>query len=505
MNIGIKTVGVIGAGAMGRGIAQLSCTAGFETLMFDIDHEAAIEATASVRSRIKRLIEKGKPINQNAGSKLRDVPNLSDLAKCDLVIEAIVENLEVKKLLFRDLELIVGSDTILATNTSSLSVTSIASALKRPERAAGLHFFNPPPLMKIVEVVRGIRTEKSVLERLHTFVNFFGHYAVQVEDTPGFLLNFIGRAYVTEAFRLLEDRIADYSVIDRIMRSAGFRMGPFELMDLTGLDVTHPATEQVYNGYYNDPRLRPSFIARNRVAGGLLGKKTTSGFYSDEEIEKFDSPKCSQAAPTIKFALVGDDETGLKSYEKMFNSFGLSKSVTKNLEEAEFILCAALGHDAASAAITFNIDQKKMFLLDFIASDSTLVTLVRGISVQAETVGLARCLLNSANIEVEVVQDSPGAIKQRIQSMVVNIACEAAQKGLASPEQIDRAIMLGLGYPKGPLQMGDEIGPRRILDCLNQMMKATGDPRYRPSLWLRRRAELGLSLTLMPLSQQPHN
>jgi 3-hydroxybutyryl-CoA dehydrogenase len=216
-------------------------------------------------------------------SRLIGANALSELSDCSLVVEAIVERIDIKKGLFAELEAIVGSQAVLATNTSSLSVTAIAADLKYPQRFAGFHFFNPVPLMKVVEVIAGLKTDPSVCDALTRFARQMGHTPVQAQDTPGFIVNHAGRGYGTEALRIVSEGVADFATIDRILKDqAGFRLGPFELMDLTALDVSHPVMESIYHQYYEEPRYRPSVITAQRLAGGVVGKKVGEGFYRYE-------------------------------------------------------------------------------------------------------------------------------------------------------------------------------------------------------------------------------
>jgi 3-hydroxybutyryl-CoA dehydrogenase len=269
---------------MGRGIAQIAAQAGIRELLFDALHGAAASARETVIATLGKLAEKGKISAESlafASAKLEVVAKLEGLASAQIIVEAIVENLDVKKALFQQLEDIIAANCILATNTSSLSVTSIAAACKRPERVGGFHFFNPVPLMKIAEVIDGLVTAPWVSEALLELGRRMGHTAVRAKDTPGFIVNHAGRGFVTEALRILGESVADFPEIDRIMReAAGFRMGPFELLDLTGLDVSQPVMESIYNQYYQEPRYRPSALAAQRLAGGLLGRKTGRGFYT---------------------------------------------------------------------------------------------------------------------------------------------------------------------------------------------------------------------------------
>ncbi|MEO6623928.1 MAG: 3-hydroxyacyl-CoA dehydrogenase NAD-binding domain-containing protein, partial [Burkholderiaceae bacterium] len=264
MNPQFRTVAVVGAGAMGRGIAQIAAQAGSRVLLVDNQPDAAGKARDAIVAQWERLEAKGRlDATQLAQYRAALVcATLEDLADCDLVVEAIVERLDAKTALFRSLEARVRPDTLLATNTSSLSVTAIAAALERPQRFAGLHFFNPVPLMKVVEVIGGIRTDETACAALTTYARQMGHMPVRASDTPGFIVNHAGRGYGTEALRLVGEGVCDFATADRILRDqVGFKLGPFELMDLTGLDVSHPVMESIYRQYYDEPRYRPSALS----------------------------------------------------------------------------------------------------------------------------------------------------------------------------------------------------------------------------------------------------
>jgi 3-hydroxybutyryl-CoA dehydrogenase len=268
---------------MGRGIAQIAAQAGSTVHLFDAKEGAAAQAAQALHEQWDKLAAKGKVSAETvAAYKARLVvsPLVTDLAPCALVVEAIVENLGIKRQLFAELEGIVAADAVLVSNTSSLSVTAIAAGLKRPQQMAGYHFFNPVPLMRVVEVIAGIKTDKAVCDRLSAFAREMGHTPVLAQDTPGFIVNHAGRGYGTEALRLVGENVTDFATTDRILRDQmGFRLGPFELFDLTALDVSHPVMESIYHQYHEEARYRPSVITAQRLAGGVVGKKVGEGFY----------------------------------------------------------------------------------------------------------------------------------------------------------------------------------------------------------------------------------
>ena len=293
-------IGVIGAGAMGRGIAQLFASAGLPVRLYDSNPQTVEQALAFNRELLERAVAKGKLSPEALAAtmqRLLPTHSLDELADCDLLIEAIIEDLGAKQALLAELEKRVAPDAVLASNTSSLSITRIAARCRHPERVAGFHFFNPVTLMRIVEVVHGQRTDESVVRRLSRLAEQAGHFPAVSPDSPGFIVNHAGRAFSTEALRILGEGIASPAQIDRILRDGvGFRMGPFELLDLTGLDVSHAVMESLYQQFYQDPRYTPSPLAAQRVAGGLLGRKSGEGFYRYRDGQPCVKPKNSTTA-----------------------------------------------------------------------------------------------------------------------------------------------------------------------------------------------------------------
>ncbi len=276
-------VGVVGAGAMGTGIAQVAATYGHTVRVFDTDGAACERARLSLRRILDRLTEKGRIETADADSifdRIEFVKRLEELSDCGVVIEAIVENLDVKKALFSSLDAIVSNDGILATNTSSLSIAAISSACPRADRVLGIHFFNPAPLMPLVEIVPGVKTVDDTVTRARGLVDAWGKTTVLAKDTPGFIVNRVARPFYGEALRILEEGIAGVATIDWAMKElGGFRMGPFELMDFIGHDVNYAVTETVFEAFFYDPRYKPSFTQKRLLEAGLLGRKTGRGFY----------------------------------------------------------------------------------------------------------------------------------------------------------------------------------------------------------------------------------
>jgi 3-hydroxybutyryl-CoA dehydrogenase len=280
----IKSVGIAGAGVMGAGIAYCSAIAGYEVLLFDTRREALEKGLLYIDKELGKARDKGKLSEANAlaaKERIRLCDSAEELV-ADLIIEAVVEKLEVKQELFRTLEAVNGTHTILATNTSSIPVTRIAAALQHPERFAGIHFFNPAHLMKLVEVIAGARTNAGTLELSRAYAESLGKTVVLAQDAPGFIVNRVARHYYVEALKIMEEDVAGFEAIDRLMEASGFRMGPFRLMDLIGVDTNYSVTESMYNLFSQDGKFRPSRIQKQKVDAGLHGRKTGEGFYRYE-------------------------------------------------------------------------------------------------------------------------------------------------------------------------------------------------------------------------------
>ena len=499
LNSRSQTVGIVGAGLMGRGIAQVTAQAGYDVRLVDAKPAAAAEAKGAIAETLSALAAKGKIAAESAPGAVARIAlpeDLAGLAGCDLIIEAIVERLDLKQALFKSLETVAGDDCIFATNTSSLSVTAIASACAHPERVAGLHFFSPVPLMKLVEVIGGLLTAPEVVARLVEFGASLGHTPVRAKDTPGFIVNHAGRAYGTEALRILDEGIADPPTIDRILkRAAGFRMGPFELMDLTGLDVSHPVMESIYHQFYEEPRFRPSPVTAQRLAAGVLGRKSGRGFYDYRGGRNASTTSpASTAAPAKRVWVSAADPDARRRVVDLVRSLGAAIEESATPAIGTLCIVLPLGRDATSAALDEGLDPARTIALDAlldVAKQRTLMTTPVTDPAMREA---ARALFGADSAPVEVIHDSAGFVSQRVLAHIVNIACDIAQQRIASPADIDLAVRLGLGYPFGPLAWGDTLGPARLLRILQELSRYYGDPRYRPSPWLARRSRLGVSL-----------
>ena len=276
-------VGIIGSGTMGSGIAQVAATAGCQVNLFDANRAVLEKSKASLEKVLIRLIEKGRidtPEKNRIQSNINYVDSLEELSNSDLIIEAIIENLEIKKKVFSELETLVSDDCIIASNTSSLSIASIAASLKNPKRCVGIHFFNPASLMKLVEVIPAIQTSYETLEKSIDTISSWGKTVAIAKDTPGFIVNRVARPFYSEALRIYEEGVASFQAIDNSLKNlGGFRMGPFELMDFIGNDVNFTVTETVFKSFFFDPRYKPSFTQKRFAEAGYLGRKSGIGFY----------------------------------------------------------------------------------------------------------------------------------------------------------------------------------------------------------------------------------
>jgi 3-hydroxybutyryl-CoA dehydrogenase len=280
----IKTIGIAGAGTMGAGIAQVTAASGYKTILFDLNEQVLIKAQAGIEKSLESLVQKQKLSAEKRSEIVACISytnNINDL-KADLVIEAIIEKLDIKQQFFKQVAEINGKDAILATNTSSIPVTQIAARVPHPERFLGIHFFNPAPIMKLVEIISGVETDAAVAQQCRALIEGMGKKCVMAADAPGFIVNRVARHYYVEGLKLAEERVADFETIDALMESSGFKMGPFKLMDLIGVDTNFSVTTSIYNLFHQDGKFRPSRIQQQKVDAGHHGRKTGRGFYKYE-------------------------------------------------------------------------------------------------------------------------------------------------------------------------------------------------------------------------------
>lgn len=497
-------VGIVGCGVMGRGIAQIAVLAGARVLLADSRAAAAATARDTLLSTFAKLVEKGKldgTLAAAAAERLIACSTLADLAGSNVIVEAIVEDLGAKKELFAELESLVSSDVILATNTSSLSVTSIAADLRYPHRVVGFHFFNPVPLMKIVETIGGLLTDPDITDYMIALGKHWGHTTVRAKDTPGFIVNHAGRGFGTEGMRVLSEGVTTIPALDQILRdTAGFKLGPCELMDMTGLDVSHPVMESIYHQYYEEPRFRPQGLTRQMLVAGLLGRKVGHGFYRyGDDGKKMLDPEVSLATamPTSVWLSRARPELADRVAPLIMalaNQVGATFETDATPSAGALCIVTPLGDDATTCTVAEGLDAQRTVAIEALFDTTRRRIIMTSPATSPEACAAACGLFTADGAQVTVIRDSAGLVTQRVVAHIINIACEIAQQRIADPLDIDRAVLLGLGYPHGPLAWGDQIGAATVVRILNNLLQQTGDPRYRASAWLQRRAALKLSL-----------
>ena len=493
---------VVGAGIMGAGIAQVAAQAGHPVRLFDVRDGAAADAKRKLAATLDGLVAKGKlaaDAAQAALTRIEPVASLGAATDAKLVVEAIVEELDAKRALFRQLEGIVGADAVLATNTSSISVTAIACGLAHPGRVVGMHFFNPVPLMKLVEVVSGLRTDAAVAEAIFELSTVWGKVPVHATSTPGFIVNRIARPYYAETLALLHERAATPQVLDACLRAAGFRMGPCELMDLIGHDTNFAVTRSVYEANFHDKRYVPSLVQAEMVAGGLLGRKSGRGFYAYPDGAPALPVAVHEAPATAREVVVHGDD-----------------AIADALDAAATRALAAQGwgpaRERGSGWTGLAIDDARLRLTDGRTADelaastghANVALFDRPLALPAPAgAALAYSVADGASAAWRTqaaawlaalgfsplpVADTPGLVVARTVAMLINEAADAVQQGVCTPEGADAAMKLGVNYPAGPfewLARWDAAGVVRVVEALDAAYRGE---RYRVSPWLRRRA-----------------
>jgi 3-hydroxybutyryl-CoA dehydrogenase len=503
---------VVGAGIMGAGIAQVAAQAGHPVWLHDQRAGAAEEALGRLRATFEALVAKGKLDADQAQAtlaRIRPTVALADAAGAALVVEAIVEQLEAKRGLFRELEGLLGEQAVLASNTSSISVTAIANGLRRPERLVGMHFFNPVPLMKLVEVVSGLATDPAVAAAIERLSRNWGKVPVHAASTPGFIVNRIARPYYAETLALLQERAAAPEVLDACLKAAGFRMGPCELMDLIGHDTNFAVTRSVWEANFQDKRFTPSLVQRELVDGGLLGRKSGRGFYRYPEGVPALAPP-AHGAPRAAASLVVHGWGPVA--ERLSERLGA-------LLRAQPGLCAApLRREPASAWTGLAVDGARLVLTDGrpaheraaeAACEDLAVFDVFGLPGEpadpaappalawAPNAGASAAWRRAAPAWLQALgftpcelQDAPGLVVARTLAMLVNEAADAVQQGVCSPEGADEAMRLGVNYPAGPFAWHEAWGGAAVAAVVRALDAAYRGERYRLSPWLQRRERL---------------
>jgi 3-hydroxybutyryl-CoA dehydrogenase len=462
---GVERVGVAGAGSMGAGIAQLACMAGYETSLHDPAPDALEAGMERLRAALAKGAERGRWSEEEAtaaASRLHPAAELEDLGGCDLVIEAAPESLELKRDLFTALAGICGPEAILATNTSSLSVTAIAAGIEHPDRVVGMHFFNPPPLMRLVEVIAGEESGEEALEATAEAAGRMGRTPIRAADAIGFVANRCARPYSLEGLRLLGERVADEATIDRVCRlGGGFRMGPFELTDLVGIDVNFEVAKSFWEQSFHEPRWQPHPIQARMVAAGRLGRKTGRGYYDySSGPHREDDPESPPAQRDLAEADEGEEVEG-EGFRALRLERGSLAALVPGENAVGFVALPDLG-------------------------EARLVELARQDETSDATATAAEAHFAALGKHVAWVGDAPGLVLGRIVCQLVNEAFFTLGAGIASAEDIDTAMRLGFNYPRGPFEWCEAIGPERVLAVLDALHCERGEERYRAAPGLRR-------------------
>ncbi|WP_295991807.1 3-hydroxyacyl-CoA dehydrogenase PaaH [Rugamonas sp.] len=505
-----RIVAVIGSGAMGAGIAQVAAVAGHTVKLYDTRPDAVAKAIADIAKVFGKLVEKGRISGADANAahaRLHAAATLADVAGAALVVEAIVENLDVKRALFADLEAIVGDDCILATNTSSISVTAIAAGLRRPQRVVGMHFFNPVPLMALVEVVSGLATDAGVAATVHDTAAAWGKNPVHARSTPGFIVNRAARPFYAEGWRLLNEQAADPATIDAVVREAGgFRMGPFELMDLIGHDVNYSVTQSVFQAYYNDPRFTPSVLQKELVDAGFLGRKSGRGCYRYGDGATTVPPRSEapQARPEFVSysADAGVQDAATDAMARRLRQAGIAVSSRKPAEghasaEAPAFHCngAAVyltdGRSATERARANHHPDTVLFDLALDYASATRIAVACADQCDPAAFNAVVGLLQAAGFAVSRLDDVPGLAVMRTVAMLANEAADIVHQGVCSAQAVDTALLKGVNYPRGPLAWADAVGIAHIVTVLHNLAATYGEDRYRVSPLLRRKHASG--------------
>ncbi len=497
-------VAVIGAGAMGSGIAHVAARAGHTVRLFDMNPEAVARGVTAITQDLDFLVGRGKldAAERDAVlSRILPTSELDALADTALIVEAIVEKLEVKQTLFADLERIAPT-AILASNTSSLSITAIGSAPQAPERLAGLHFFNPAPRMRLVEIVSGLATTREIAETLYATAAAWGKDPVHARSTPGFIVNRVARPFYAEGLKVLGEGAASPASLDAVMRDgAGFPMGPFELTDLIGHDVNYAVTRSVFDAYYADDRFVPSLIQQELVLAGRLGRKSGQGFYRYGDGAERPAPTYAPAAPAPAAVTLCGESAGLDALGARLAAAGVA--VTRGPCGADGAPCLAVGSTRLAltdgrTATRRSVEEAHddLVLFDLVKDFARATTIAAARSDRASDAAWTAAVgtLQAAGLQVIPLDDVAGLLAMRTVAMLANEGADAVMHDVATPGDVDLAMQRGTNYPKGPLAWADEIGLAHVATVLDNLYAHYRESRYRSSPWLQRRRHAGRPL-----------
>lgn len=485
-------VAVVGTGTMGRGIAQVALVAGHPVRLYDAVPGRAGEAAEEIVARLDRLVAKERLTAADrdaARDRLLPAGDLTALADCALVVEAVLERLDVKQELFRALEDVVSDDCLLATNTSSLSVTAVGGALRVPGRFMGLHFFNPAPLLPLVEVVSGFATDVACATRAYETARAWGKTPVSCADTPGFIVNRIARPFYAEAFTVYESRAADPATVDAVLRECGgFRMGAFELTDLIGQDVNESVTHSVWRSFFQDVRFTPSLAQRRLVESGRLGRKSGRGWYDHRDGAERPEPHTAGPAEPPAYVVAQGGLEPASDLLALIREAGIEVRAEDEDNGTRLVLPGGGRLVLADGETSVEYRDVVYFDLSPDYRAATRIALSHSQDTSARTVAEATGLFQALGKKVSVIGDVPGMIVARTVARIIDLAYDAVAKGVATEQDVDTAMRLGVNYPLGPFEWNRRLGPDWAGSLLESLHGRDRSGRYAPSLALYRNA-----------------
>jgi 3-hydroxybutyryl-CoA dehydrogenase len=493
---------VVGAGIMGAGIAQVAAQAGHAVMLHDAREGAAAAAKDKLATTLQGLVARGKLAADAAEATLARITPLTSMeqaAGAGLVVEAIVEDLAAKRLLFKQLEATVLPGCVLATNTSSISVTAIANGLQHPGRLVGMHFFNPVPLMKLVEVVSGLHTDSAVADAIFALSKAWGKVPVHTKSTPGFIVNRIARPYYAETLALLLEQAATPAVLDACLRGAGFRMGPCELMDLIGHDTNFAVTNSVFEANFQDKRYMPSLVQRDMVDGGLLGRKSGRGFYRYPDgaaalpVAVHEAPATAREVTVHGDGAIADHLEAAATQALAAQGWGPARLRGTGwtglvIDGAHLVMTT--GRTAGEEAAARGVTQVAVFdrVVQLPAPPGTALAYAVNEAASTAWRAQAPAWLAALGFAPLPLADAPGLVAARTVAMLINEAADAVLQGVCTPEGADAAMKLGVNYPAGPFEWLARWNETEVVRLLDSLDKHYRGERYRVSPWLSRRA-----------------
>jgi 3-hydroxybutyryl-CoA dehydrogenase len=488
-------IGVVGAGTMGMGIAEVAASHGQQVYLYDLNYSFAESAKEKMANRLNSRVERGKikaEFRQQIIDNITIVKELSELSTCQLLIEAIIENLEIKQKLFKDLQVICNDKTLFTSNTSSISITAIASCLNKPENMIGLHFFNPAPVMKLVEVISGLKSSQANIDFAVKLCYFWNKTPVLAKSSPGFIVNRVARPFYGEALKMLQEGVAQPEVIDALISSAGFRMGPFTLMDLIGMDINYSVSQTVFKSLYYDPRYRPSLIQSEMVAANLLGKKTGEGFYKYDgsQIPQVEYSEPQEAAKYVSLRKEGTPLEVLEHLLKKSKYFiATEHEGCPSIQVDECAIYLSNGQTCQQRVKT--ISQKYVAQVDLMLNFEIcpIVHIAFDSHCPSETQNMIVGMFQKLGKQVIVAEDLPALIVMRTVCLLINEAADAIENGVCSENDVDLAMQKGVNYPIGLIAWAHKIGFKLVVETLDNLHQWFGDDRYRTSPWLRKHSQ----------------